>query len=366
MRKSNIFSRRLRNGLLMAAAALFPVIVYMSFEVADAGRFALHDPWVLLLLVSVPLVAWVSWILGNSRTAPLEYSQTGVLARIPRGVFSRMRDLPGALRLAALIAMVLALARPQTRDRGEHVEVEGIDIVIALDLSQSMEANDLTPNRLEAAKRVVDEFIARRKSDRIGLVVFGKEAYTQCPLTLDYSVLRNMLGNLQLQMIDGSATAIGNALGLSLARLRSSDAKSRVVILLTDGENNAGNVAPKQAARYARAMKVKVFTILMGPSDDKPKRSSGLLGGLLRAPSTPVNPKLLNEIATQTNGRAFLATDRRGLRETFEKILDALDKSTRRDVAAVFSDAYRPLAWGALLLLLVELGLAMTRLRRFP
>jgi Ca-activated chloride channel family protein len=280
---------------------------------------------------------------------------------------ARLSGLPGVLRVVALGLVALALARPQTRDRGGRVEVEGIDIMLALDLSYSMEATDLAPNRLEAAKKVVDEFISRRKSDKIGLVVFGKEAYTHCPLTLDYSVLRTMLAEIRLKLIDGTATAIGNALGVSLARLRKSDAKSRVVILITDGENNAGNVTPEEAARYAAAMGVKVFTILMGPKEGQQVVRRDLLGRPFQLNRRyPVNPKLLEKIAQKTGGHAYRATDRLALEQNFESILGELEKTTRRDVAAVFSDAYRPFVGVALLLLLLEVGLGLTRFREFP
>jgi Ca-activated chloride channel family protein len=239
--------------------------------------------------------------------------------------------------------------------------------MVALDLSNSMEAGDLVPNRLEAAKRVLDEFIRRRKGDRIGLVVFGKEAYTHCPLTLDYGVLRNMLADIQLGLINGGATAIGNALGVGLARLRKSDAKSRVVILLTDGDNNSGNVTPQQAARYAAAMKVKVFTILMGPKEGAVHAGRDLFGRPIRVRRQyPVNPKLLEEIAAKTAGKAYRATDRVALEQNFESILDELDKSTRRDVGAVYSDAFRPFVALSLGLLGIELLLVLTRFRRFP
>jgi Ca-activated chloride channel family protein len=284
-----------------------------------------------------------------------------------RGFFSHIFTLPAVLRVVAIALLVLALARPQTRERGGRVEVEGIDIVLALDLSNSMEATDLLPNRLEAAKRVVDDFIKRRRSDKIGLVVFGREAFTHCPLTLDYSVLRTMLAEMQLGLIDGAATAIGNAVGVALARLRKSDAKSRVIILLTDGDNNSGNVTPAQAARYAHAMGVKVFTILMGPKEGEVTAGRDLFGRPIRLRRQyPVNPKLLQEIATKTGGKAYRATDRQALEQNFESILDELDKSTRRDVAAVYSDAYRPFAALALILILLELLLSLTRFREFP
>lgn len=347
--------------LLLLVISL-PVVAHLLWQFSDAGLFTFERPWALLLLLALPLCYWLLFAQGSRRRAHLIFSSTAVLGRLKPGVGARLSAFPGALRLVAVTLLIVGLARPQTRDRAGHVEVEGIDIMVALDLSQSMEADDLRPNRLEAAKKVLDDFIQRRRSDRIGLVLFGKEAFTHCPLTLDYSVLRNLLADTRLGLIDGQATAIGNALALSLARLRKSDAKSRVVILLTDGQSNAGNVMPKEAARYARAMGVKVFTILMGPSGKTLRHD--MFGRRIR--SYPVNPKLLQQIAAQTGGKAFLATDRRALEQNFEQILDELDKSTRRDVAAPFKDAYLPFAALALALLGFEWWLRLTRYREFP
>jgi Ca-activated chloride channel family protein len=344
-----------------------PVAAYLVWDLARAGEVSFKHPYALLLLAAAPLAFWTRIRLSAARSPHLSFSSTTLLGGLKRGVVSRLSGLPGVLRVVALALCAVALARPQTRDRGGRIEVEGIDIVVALDMSNSMEAIDLYPNRLEAAKRVLDEFISRRRSDRIGLVVFGKEAFTHCPLTLDYSALRTMLAELRINYIDGSATAIGNALGVSLARLRKSDAKSKVAILLTDGENNSGNVTPTQAARYARAMGVKVFTILMGAREGEVSAGRDIFGRPIQVQRQyPVNPKLLQEIARTTGGRSYLATDREALERNFENILDTLDKSTRRDVAAVFQDAFRPFAVLAVALLLLEILLGLTRMRRFP
>ena len=360
-------SHELRHGLAILLLVLSAVAAILGWLLHDTAHFTLARPWALGLLLAIPLAFWIELVLRRKRVAPLGFSSLGVLSRLRQGLVARLRTLPSALRIVALALFALALARPQTQDQGSHVEVEGIDIVLALDLSNSMEAMDLRPNRLEAAKRVIDDFIRRRRSDRIGLVVFGKEAFTQCPLTLDYSVLRTMLAELKINMIDGQATAIGNALGVSLARLRRSDAKSRVVILLTDGDNNAGNVTPREAARYAAAMKVKVFTILMGPREVSAAGGRDAFGRPIQVQRQfPVNPKLLEEIAAQTGGRAYLATDQRALAHNFEQILEELDKSTRRDVGAVYSDAFWPFALFGLLLLLGEAVLRLTRFREFP
>lgn len=349
-------------GLLLFVS--LPVAAYLFWTLSNEGKFSFLLPWALLMLVAGPLAYWVSLRVGQRRRARLHFSNTAMLSRMKVGFWGRFASLPAILRVVALLLIVVALARPQTRERGSRVEVEGIDIVVALDLSNSMEAQDMQPNRLQAAKAVIDNFVGRRQSDRLGMVVFGREAYTHCPLTLDYSVLRNMLADIELGLIDGSGTAIGNALGVSLARLRKSDAKSRVVILLTDGDNNSGNVTPKQAARYAQAMKVKVFTILIG-SDTMIQRD--LFGRTRKVKSKfPINPKLLQEIASSTGGQAYRATDERALAKNFEQILNELDKSTRKDVAAVYTDAHRPFVGLALFLLLFEAALLLTRFRQFP
>src|SRR5262249_26972515 len=263
-------------------------------------------------------------------------------------------------RLSAVGLCVFALARPQTTSPDKDVEVEGIDIVIALDLSNSMEETDVVPNRIEAAKQVIDDFVKRRRNDRIGLVVFGREAFTHCPLTLDYSALRQMISELHLGVVDGRGTAIGNALGVALNRLRRSDAQSKVVILLTDGDNNAGNISPLQAARFAQSLGVRVFTVLVGQNDDSPEPPA-----LARIPHRryPVNPKLLEQIATMTGGTPYLATDRVALEQRFHQILEELDKSKLRDRGTVTAEVFPRFVWPAFFLLLAEAALSLTRFR---
>src|SRR5262249_41060969 len=196
------------------------------------------------------------------------------------------------------------------------------------------------------------------------LVVFGREAFTECPLTLDYSALRGLLRDLRLGTIDGRGTAIGNALGVALNRLRRSDAQSKVVILLTDGDNNAGNISPLQAARFAQTLGVKVFTVLVGQNDPE----AGEPGPPLRLAHRryPVNPKLLEQMATMTGGTPYLATDRVALERRFHQILEELDKSKLRDRGTVHAEVFPRFLWPAFLLALLEAALSLTRFRKFP
>ena len=331
----------------------------------DAEGFRFARPWVLLLLFAVPLCGWALLFLERRRSGTFTFSRGIDLLRARKGVLDRLISAPRALRLGAVALVALALARPQTTSPDKDVEVEGIDIVLALDLSNSMEEADVVPNRIEAAKQVLDDFVKRRRNDRIGLVVFGREAFTHCPPTLDYSALRSMISELHIGVVDGRGTAIGNALGVALNRLRRSDAQSKVIILLTDGDNNAGNISPLQAARFAQTLGVKVFTILVGQNDDQPQPDRF---GVLRLPHRryPVNPKLLEQIATMTGGTPYLATDRPALEQRFHQILEELDKSALRDRGTVYAEVYPRFLWPAFFLVLIEAGLSLTRFRKFP
>jgi Ca-activated chloride channel family protein len=265
------------------------------------------------------------------------------------------------MRLVALALLGLALARPQTSSRDDTLELEGIDIVVTLDMSGSMEERDLVPNRLEAAKTVIEDFIRRRPSDRIGVVIFGREAYTYTPLTLDHGTLLRMVADLRSGIVDGRGTAIGNGLGVALARLRKSDAKSKVIILLTDGDNNAGNISPTQAATFAQKMGVKIYTILAGARESAAEDEGGQ--GQARY---PVNPKLLEEIAAMTGGSPYLASDTGALAKRFQAILEDLEKSRIKDRGVLWAELYPSCLWPAFILLLVELVLRLSWLRRLP
>lgn len=334
--------------LLAVLAAPIAVLAVELFRQPDVH---LRQRWALWLLVVVPWLAWRK--LGRPRGAALAFSRVGALREAELGWVARFRQLPEVLRLLAIGCVVLALCRPQ-RLSTDASEVDGIDIVIALDVSNSMAEEDLQPNRITAAKRVLDRFVARRQSDRIGLVIFGSEAYTQVPLTLDTKAVRLLLANVSLKLIDGRGTAIGNAIGTSLNRLRASTARSRVIVLVTDGEDNASKLDPLQAARYAQTFGVRIFTILIG-------RDSGE-----GASSHPVNPKLLEEIAGMTGGSPYLATDTEALDRRFNAILEDLERSRLRSHTPRYVDLYTLFLGPALALLLLEIALSLTRFRRFP
>jgi Ca-activated chloride channel family protein len=333
------------------------------------------SPWMLLVLPGTLLVYVCSRLLwrragavpGEALTR-LKVSQGAALRSAPRTLSARLIHLPGALRVAAIVLVGIALARPQRVDAPDALELSGIDIVMSIDLSGSMRAADLQPTRLEAAKEVVGEFIQRRRSDRMGLVVFGREAFTVVPPTLDYTVLQRMVSALSLDLIDGSGTAIGDGLGTALNRLRHSDARSKVVVLLTDGANNAGHVDPREAAQLATALRVKVYTILVGTAEEAPVQQGVDLAGrpVYATARFPVDPQLLQDIATTTGGQFFRAVDRAGLAQSFHTILDQLERSKIADAGARYAELYPWLVAAALALLALEVLLSSTRLRRFP
>jgi Ca-activated chloride channel family protein len=271
------------------------------------------------------------------------------------------------LRLLAVGLLAIALVRPQ-RMTTDASEVEGIDIVVALDVSQSMLEEDLLPNRITAAKRVIDSFISKRKSDRIGLVIFGSEAFTQCPLTLDTTAVRLLLSDVRIGLIDGTRTAIGNAIGTALNRLRKSTARSRVIVLVTDGEDNASKLDPRQAARYAQTFGVRVFTILIGRDVDEPQIPAGMdrMGLVATQAAHPVNPKLLEEISNTTGGASYLATDTEALDKRFQAILEDLERSRLRAHTPHYAELFPLFVAPAFAILLLEIALSLSRFRRFP
>ncbi|MBI4508951.1 MAG: VWA domain-containing protein [Deltaproteobacteria bacterium] len=330
----------------------------------SGSELVFHRPWALALVLTCVLLAWVSFVLHSRRSATFSFSRVADLRWSRRGVVSWLSSLPRVLRLVAIGLIAVALARPQAFKRQE-IEVEGIDIMLVLDLSRSMEERDLLRDRLDAAQRTIRKFLIGRKNDRVGLVVFAKEAMLQCPLTLDYSALDHLVADLAIGDIEPMGTAIGDGLGVALASFRRSDAKSKVIILLTDGDSNVINeMDPDEATRIAKDMNVRVFTVLMG-------REAGTGSSLPpmdlfgRQPYA-VNPQLLKRMAAETNGKYFHAGDSSSLDRGFEEVRSTLELSKRKEIGKVYSELFPVLVQPALALLLLEVLLTLTRFRRFP
>ena len=261
--------------------------------------------------------------------------------------------------------VVLAIARPRSSEEFSKVDTEGIDIVMAMDVSTSMLARDLTPDRINASKDIAIEFISQRPSDRMGIVVFAGESFTQCPLTTDRATLINLMKEVQTDLIE-DGTAIGNGLATAVARLRDSDAKSRVVILLTDGVNNSGEVSPQTAAEIAKTYGVRVYTIGVGKEGMAPYPVMTPWGVQVQNMKVEIDEKLLKEVAESTGGRYFRATDNTKLAEIYSEINKMEKAKTTVDSFPVYKELFGSFAVWALLALLLELFLNWFVIRRLP
>ncbi len=353
-------------GLALAAIVML-VILWRDAAYAEGLRF--KNEWAFFLLLVVPLLSIMDLLVVRWKVARIAFPRVDIVRGLGwKGLGVYLRKVPTVLRAASVALVVLAIARPQATAIREEAEVVGIDIVMTLDMSFSMKAADIDPTRLEAAKAVIDDFITRRVNDRIGMVVFGREAYTLCPPTLDYNVLRNLVAELELGTVDGRGTAIGNGVGTSINRLRKLDGESKVIVLLTDGSNNQGNISPSQAADFARTLGVRIYTILMGRDENSPVEIDKDLFGraIFGTQQFPVNPELLRQMSERTGGAFYEATDRSELERSFHEILDTLEKTKISDVGVVYAETFPRFLLPALLLLLLEIGLRLTRLRRNP
>jgi Ca-activated chloride channel family protein len=356
-------------AFVAASAYVALYLVEEWFEVSlGSARLRFERGYAIALLPAVFAAMIARGWLGPQRAPRLLVSRASELRDGPRGWRVTLGGIPVGMRAAAMLLLVVALMGPQSIHARDRAEVQGIDMVLVLDASLSMQASDIAPNRFDATKAVVEDFIRRRPNDRIGAVIFGRDAFTLMPLTTDHQALSSAIAELRLGMIDGRGTAIGNAIGTGLNRLRRSDAKSKVLILLTDGDSNAGNVAPDQAAEFAAAMGVKIYTVLMGQDDDAPVQQGVDLFGrpIWDRGNFPINPGLLRSIAARTGGEAFRATDRRGLEESFHAILDRLEKSEIEDAGRVYGELFPALLAPALVLLFLELVLSTLVFRRWP
>ncbi len=330
-----------------------------------------NKEYFLLLLLAVPYILW--YFLYRRKTEPtMRMSDTHAYRFTSKSWRQRLIHLPMLLRLLAFTLVVVVLARPRTHNSWGERSVEGIDIMLAMDVSTSMLAMDMSPspNRLEAAKEVAAEFISGRPDDNIGLTIFAGEAFTQCPMTVDHQTLLNLLHNVRTDIAKNGliedGTAIGMGLSNAVGRLKDSKAKSKVVILLTDGSNNRGDISPMTAASIAKSLGVRVYTIAVGTN--KVARYPLEVGGTTQYVNVPVeiDSKTLSDIAATTDGQFYRATNMAALKQIYKEI-DKLEK-TKIDVRkfSKFYEAYQPFALLAILALLLELLLRNTVLRRIP
>ena len=323
-----------------------------------------HYLWLLTLLA--PMIAYYVWRTMQGGAA-IQISTVEGVARAPKSVRYYLRHLPFALRAAAFGLLVVALARPQQIEQNVRTSSEGIDIMLAIDVSASMLARDFEPDRITAAKEVAGSFISDRYGDRIGLVAFAAEAFTQSPLTTDQSTLQTLLAQIRSGLIDDSGTAIGNGLATAINRLRESDAKSKVVILLTDGVNNRGEITPITAAEIAKAQNIRVYTIGVGTERMAPYPAVDMFGNITFVKQkVEIDEKTLTAMAEMTGGRYFRATDNAKLKAIYDEI-NQLEKS-KVEVTEHLSYHEQFLAWvlAALGLLLAEFLLANLVLKRIP
>jgi Ca-activated chloride channel family protein len=321
------------------------------------------DPHLLWLLLVVPLVGVWAWWRGRGEGG-LRYSDVGPVRGIPASWTVRLRGLPTVLRMGALALGIVALARPQVRDVIRTTTADGIDVMLVLDTSSSMRAEDFQPNRFRAARDVAGSFVEGRVSDRVGLVVFAAEAYTQVPLTLDYDFLRRMLERVRIGVVE-DGTAVGTALATAVNRLKNTESESKVVVLLTDGRNNRGEIDPATAAEIASTVGVRVYAIGVGasgaPADVAERRLEERQPG-----EGGVDEQMLRTVAETTGGRYFSASST----EALQRIYDEIDEMETTEVdERVYTDREEWYPWvlgPAFLLVLLDVTLSTTLFRRFP
>ncbi|MBU1096235.1 MAG: VWA domain-containing protein [Bacteroidetes bacterium] len=322
-------------------------------------------PYVLFLLTLVPLMLFWYWKKYKKNTPDITYSSLQIFSSAKTTIKERLIHLPAIFRVLAVGLLIVALARPQSFSSGENVYTEGIDVVMLLDISGSMLAEDFKPNRLEAAKEVIDNFVAGRTSDKIGLVVFASQSFTQCPLTIDYSVLRGLIKEIKSGMIE-DGTAIGTAIANGVNRLKDSKAKSKVIILLTDGVNNSGEIDPITAAQIAKSFGIRIYSVGVGTIGEAPYPFNTPFGKRYQMVPVEIDEKVLLQVSAMTDAQYFRATNNNKLLEIYEQI-DKLEK-TRVEITSYRNASELFYNWIGLgfLFLLAEFILTRTWLRRLP
>jgi Ca-activated chloride channel homolog len=323
----------------------------------------LHPHYFYLLLLLAPAFAWYIYR-NNQLQADIQIPAISTFQGIKKSFRVYLRHVPVILRMLACALLIVILARPQSTNRWQNESVEGIDIMLALDISGSMLAGDFTPNRIEASKDVAASFISGRPDDRIGIVLFGGESFTQCPLTTDHQVLINLLQEVNVGIIENQSTAIGLGLSNAVKRLKDSEAKSRVVILVTDGVNNAGSVDPLTAAEIARTFGIRVYTIGVGTHGTAPYPFRDAFNNIIyRQMEVKIDEDILRKISEMTNGAYFRATNNLKLKQIYSEI-DQLEKSiiNVKHYSRKYEE-FRIFAFAALVLLTLEILFRITVLR---
>ncbi len=321
------------------------------------------QPWFFALFGLMPLLIFYYVKKNNANTASIPVSST--LANGLSSFKTSIRHLPFVCRLLALSCIIVCLTKPQTTYEVQQVDGEGINIMLCIDVSGSMTAQDFQPNRLEAAKNVASDFVRTRQSDKIGIVIFAGESFTQCPLTTDTKVLLAALQNVHNGLLE-DGTAIGSGLSTSVDRLRTSKGKSKIVVLLTDGENNGGLIGPDAAKEIAKVFGVKVYTIGVGTEGYAPQPVNTPLGVQLQNVKVTIDEKLLSQIANETGGKYFRAKDNESLIQIYDEI-NTLEKSTiELTTVTKYSEKYFSILLLGLFFLLVEFLLRFTLLKKFP
>lgn len=320
----------------------------------------------LLWLLVIPALMLVHYIYIelSGRRPHLRVSDVKFWKAGGRSVLGVIRHLPFLLRTIALVMIIIAIARPRSSTKMDKIDTEGIDIVLAMDVSTSMLARDFTPDRISAAKDIAIEFISQRPSDRMGIVVFAGESYTQCPLTTDRATLINLMKEIETGLIE-DGTAIGNGLATAVARMQNSDAKSRVVILLTDGVNNSGEITPQTAADIAKTYGIRVYTIGVGANGTAPYPVMTPWGVQMQNVEVEIDENLLKNIAETTGGRYFRATDNTKLSEIYSEINKMEKARTTIDSFPIYKELFTGFALIALACLLLEVLISFI-LRRLP
>ncbi|MCQ2074452.1 MAG: VWA domain-containing protein [Bacteroidaceae bacterium] len=328
-----------------------------------------NSAYLFLMLLIIPFTIWYV-MKGRKRGATMLIQDTGAYRNVSKSYKYYLIHVPFILRMVALAMLAIILARPQTTDNWQNTEIEGIDIMLCVDVSTSMLSEDLKPNRIEAAKLVASEFINGRPNDNIGLTIFAGEAFTQCPLTVDHAVLLNLFHSVNSDIaargIIDDGTAIGMGLVNAISRLKDSKAKSKVIILLTDGSNNRGEISPLTAAEMAKSFDIRVYTVGVGTNGTAPYPMQTSMGVQYVNVPVEIDENVLRQIAQTANGQYYRATSNSKLKEVYEEI----DKMERTKLQVKeFSrneEAYQPFAWILLLALLGDILLRQTILRTIP